>query len=102
MRDAVRAYIKEDQAKYDEKPWSLDRVTTRAIRARLTLLAHERPSIRPEEIKEATRTDQAFFDFARRHEVNLDWLGWGDIRVLLAMAEWARRPGLYAATHDPC
>jgi hypothetical protein len=55
-------------------------VTTRAIRARLTLLAHERPSIRPEEIKEATRTDQAFFDFARCHEVNLDWLGRGDIR----------------------
>jgi len=51
MRDAVRAYIKEDQAKYDEKPWSLDRVTTRAIRARLTLLAHERPSIRRKKLR---------------------------------------------------
>jgi hypothetical protein len=40
--------------------------------------------------------------FCRRHEVNLDWLFLGDIRGLLAMAEWAQKPGSHAAGHDPC
>jgi hypothetical protein len=81
----------------------IDHGTTRAaMRARLAVLAYERPHIQKEEIKTAMRGGTApIIAFCRRHEVNLDWLFLGDIRGLLAMAEWARCPGSYAIGSDP-
>jgi hypothetical protein len=79
------------------KRLSTFRRTTRAIRARLMLLAFERPLIREAETRKAMKSDEALLSFARRHEVCLDWLICGKLRGLLLMAEWARRPGSYAA-----
>lgn len=69
-----------------EKNWSIDKRTTRAIRARLTLLSHERPTIEIKEVRKATKNDEALLSFARRHAVRLDWLICGDLRGLLWMA----------------
>jgi hypothetical protein len=77
-----------------EKNWSVDRRTTRAIRARLTLLRHERPVIGRKEVRKATTNDEALLSFARRHELSLDWLIDGDLKGLLRMV---RHPNPFLA-----
>jgi hypothetical protein len=59
-------------------------------------LAAERSIPRPE-IRKAQRSTKAMLAFAERHEASMDWLYLGDLKGLQRMAEWARRPGLYAA-----
>jgi hypothetical protein len=67
-----------------------------ALRARLELLAAER-GIDRAEIRKAERSTKAMLAFAHLHEASIDWLYLGDLKGLQRMAEWARRPGLYAA-----
>lgn len=83
------------------KRLSTDRQTTRAIRARISLLAFERPNISKAEACRATKNDEALLAFARRHDISLDWLICGDIRGLLFMAGWSRRSGSYAGNCFP-
>lgn len=97
-RLALRTYKKEiDVKNLIENPWTSTRGQTRAIRARLMLLAYERPSIPPKEMKEAMRADQKLIQFCVRHEVSLDWLFFGGIIGLLSMAQDYRRSRSFAA-----
>ena len=97
-RLALRTYKREIDAKgLLENPWTSTWAQTRAIRARLTILCHERPSILPREIKEAMKADQRLVDFCRRHEVSCDWLFMGNIRGLLFMTQDYRRSRSFAA-----
>jgi hypothetical protein len=99
-RVAVRAYIKEVDAKdILEKHWTATRVQTRAIRAHLILLAHERPTITTKEIKEALKADHKLFDFCDRHKVSLEWM-FGTpfcLKGLLVMTQADRRSRSFAA-----
>jgi hypothetical protein len=97
-RLALRTYKKEIDAKdLLENPWTSTRAETRAIRARLAILCHERPSIPSEEIKQAMSADQRLVDFCLRHEVSCGWLFAGDIRGLLFMTQDYRRSRSFAA-----
>ena len=98
-RLTLRAYKQKIDAKYLlENAWTATPAQTRAIRARLRLLAHERPSIPPKEMKEAMKADQRLVDFCVRHEVSGGWLSMGDIRGLLLMTQDYRRSRSFAAT----
>jgi hypothetical protein len=54
------------------KVWFRRARSRQAVRARLDLLAAERPLIRSVEVQRALKSDKAMLAFARRHELSLD------------------------------